>query len=101
MEKDIIKRKFFRFLKNRNCFAQFIKRFNCERGTSERMLWANRSYKAAFNGEINNGFNSYFSSLKRLSDLLQYAFLWEKTEEGHEFWHSIGDEWRKELKKIN
>ena len=101
MEKDNIKRKFFRFLKNRNCFAQFIKHFNSEEGISERMFWANRSHKAAFKEEISSGFVSYFDNLRKPSDLLQYAFLWDKTEEGYEFWMAIGDEWRKELKKIN
>lgn len=99
--KDIIKRKFFRFLKNRNCFAQFIKRFNCKESVSERMLWANRIHKGAFTGEISIGFVSYFNNLKRPADLLQYAFLWEKTKEGHEFWKTIGEEWRIELRKIN
>jgi hypothetical protein len=101
MEKDIIKKKFFRFLKNRNCFAQFIKRFNSEEGISERLFWANRSHKAAFKEEISSGFVSYFGNLRKPSDLLQYAFLWEKTEEGHEFWKAIGEEWRIELRKIN
>ena len=101
MEKKEIKKIFLRFLKNHNCFAQFMIRFKNKEAVSERVFWANRSHKGAFKEEISNDFVSYFNNLKRPSDLLQYAFLWEKTEEGHDFWRVIGDEWRKELKKFN
>ena len=101
MEKKEIKKVFLRFLKNNNCYSQFIKRFNCKKGVSDRTFWANGSHKMAFMGTINNGFQSYLNNIKSNADLLQYAFLWEKTDEGHEFWQAIGNEWRKELKKIN
>ncbi len=71
------KKIFYRWLKERNLYSQFIRNVH-------------------FYGGIGSGFN-YFKYINRSKATIRYiiseAFSWEDSEEGFDFWEDICDLW--------
>lgn len=40
-------------------------------------------------------FRIYFKELKDKSELINYAFLWESSGQGHSFWEKQNNEWKR------
>ena len=93
-----IKSKFYRFLKEHKCFAQYIIAFHS--GSYHRKVWAER-----FNGHFHElgrfeSVNEFVENIKDKSEIIQFSFIWERTINGSEYWLKINELWRNEISKL-
>jgi len=68
-------KKLQRFLKDRRLYSEFLREF--------RRVWAKKG---------KNYLKEYCETTLR-NNLISYAFIWNKTKRGHEFWSKINREW--------
>ena len=97
MDNNEIKRKFFRFLKENGVFSSFEKNFISH--TQLRIEWCKNIYKdSVFSVKESASFNDYANNLKEKDKLINWAFKWEDTKEGHSFWNMLSCRWANSLK---
>ena len=101
MEKDLVK-KFTRFLKERNVYTSFVNEFKSPLHKGIRVDWAYSEISqdtGLFKGVPNESFKSYCRELIKPSEALNFAFEWDKTKKGFDFWGALSNEWRREIKR--
>lgn len=85
---------FIRFLKDNNIYKSFFVAFNSEQGRRYRESWNEKASLKEFILYCRDyeGFNHY-KKYKKYYDLnkivLNFAFDWEETKEGYDFWQNI------------
>ena len=80
---------FIRFLKKEHSLEKYMKNLNSDNGYNLRMWYyenSDISYFLLKDIYVNKGYN-----------LLNRAFRWNETEEGHTFWRDLNDKWKKKL----
>lgn len=100
MEKDLVK-KFTRFLKENNAYAEFVSEFKSSPHKSIRMDWAYSEISkntGLFKGVPNESFKSYCRELMKPDEALNFAFRWAETKKGFDFWEALSGEWRRKIK---
>ena len=78
---------FIRFLKKEHSLGRYMKNLNSDNGYDLRLWYyenSDISYFLLKDIYVNKGYN-----------LLNRAFKWDKTEEGHTFWQDLHNKWRK------
>ena len=88
MKSNKILKTFFRFLKERHAYIQFIK------NTNDFFIKDNQNVFLFNNKEITNGYDYIIHKLNtHLVRRLVSSFYWDKTIEGYKFWDDICVEW--------
>lgn len=80
---------FIRFLKKEHSLGRYMKNLNSNNGYDLRMWYYENSDVSHFlikDIYVNKGYN-----------LINRAFRWDETEEGHAFWQGLNDKWKKKL----
>lgn len=93
----IVKKEFLKFLKD-NKAAKYY-RFNLINSAKNQHFETISFDKALYPIE-----NFLFSQLGHYTDyeiLINYAFCWAKTKEGHQYWSNLDEKWKKKLKQLN
>ena len=91
MENQDIYKLFLRFLKEHGAYTAFFIEF--KNGYGNRELWKDE-YPGIFNKEfVLKKFRDYFDSLISKNNIIQYAFYWGHTKEGHGFWSDLNRDW--------
>ena len=78
---------FIRFLKKEHSLERYMKNINSDNGYDLRLWYyenSDISYFLLKDIYVNKGYN-----------LLNRAFKWDKTEEGHTFWQDLHNKWKK------
>ena len=88
--------KFVRFLKENKAFSSFIRYFHSPDETKLRKVWCD-SAESLFPIKTNASFKDYCDKCVIKQELLQFAFSWDNTKEGFNFWNKLSEKWR--LKK--
>lgn len=85
IEKDtfdlVVKKIFFRFLKEKDALVPYFKNTSEDYGTNT---------------------NTHINDVLRDSprELVNFAFCWSETPEGHAFWRSISEQWKELLWEV-
>ena len=80
---------FIRFLKKEHSLQRYMKNLNSDNGYNLRIWYYENSDVSHFLFKdiyTNNGYN-----------LLNKAFRWSETEEGHAFWQDLNNKWKFKL----
>lgn len=83
MEKSIIIKKFFRFLKEYNCYSKFFKNFKDNR--------CGYSFRFENNSPLLK--EEFFRKTESIN-FLSCAFIWQISNEGYWYWDKFDDKWR-------
>ena len=94
---NIAYKKFIRFLKNEGAFIAF--KFNFKTQVNIRKSWANGSKEKFIDCEKVEGMKDFSFNIKDKGDLLNWAFSWAETKQGHEFWEKLSAKWVNSFKK--
>ena len=92
MKNNCNRTKLFRFLKERNIFKPFIEAFYDEYQINTRVEWCDTSHK--FNGHVPASIYDYCHKINCIEEIINYAFEWEKTAQGYDFWSRVNREWK-------
>lgn len=95
MKSNKIFKTFFRFLKERHAYIQFIK------NTNDFFIKDNQSVFLFNNKEITNGYDYIMHKLNthQVRGIVNNSFSWDETIEGYKFWYDICVEWIKAYDK--
>ena len=95
MEKNIVTKRLFRFLKERGIFEAFLTAFKDQRAI--RHDWV-IYYSDSFN-DVPDYFSvdDYCIKIKDKREIFNYAFRWEDSHEGHNFWSETAKKWQDDL----
>lgn len=88
--KSQIGKKFCRILKENGAYAQFVKAFKEQKAI--RNEWA-KFHTTYFKSKSVEQFDEYCESIINKEYLLNFAFEWDKTEEGWYYWNNMRDKW--------
>ena len=82
---------FYRFLKRENIIEKYFINFTSLHNITWREIY-----------EQEKAFDIYAKDRldKECPSLIQYAFDWEESKEGYDFWHDMNNLWEKECSKI-
>ena len=88
------KKLLFRFLKENNCYMEFIKNFN-------DFVKVNQNKKFYFI-DIRLGFDEVIKKriVSEINSEIEYAFCWRKTLQGDTFWRELSRKWIEISKQI-
>lgn len=75
MSTNEIKKIFYRFLREENAFTFYFKNLS-------------EDYRDASNEKL------YHMVLHHPTELINYAFSWSNTPQGHSFWNRLNDKWK-------
>jgi hypothetical protein len=98
MEGNILKRHLFRFLKDRGLFRPFCAAFSKPSQANIRVTWCHDV--SAFKKVPNASLDDFCEKINDGVLLINYAFDWSKTRQGHEFWENISCNWRHYIRNI-
>lgn len=87
---QIILKKFVKFLRSKNVYEQYCNHFLQKRHSFSS---TDKNDFITFLIRIIHSYNGY--------NLFKYAFIWDFTTEGHEYWCNLNDEWNKILDEFN
>lgn len=79
------RRLFFKFLKENDLYTSWLCNLKAQHPISNKHWW-NKMYNYI-----------YGSNTKQAVD---YAFCWANTSEGHDFWSTINDRWRRKVREL-
>lgn len=80
---------FIRFLKKEHSLEKYMKNLNSDNGYNLRLWYYENSDISYFLLKDIYANKGYY--------LLNRAFKWDETEEGHYFWKSLNDKWKNTL----
>lgn len=83
MDKNAILEEFFRFLKDKDVFENYVEYVSKEEYFAHSFNIRRNDFKTI---------NEFFKNVD-YTDLVLHAFIWRRTREGHEFWENIHREW--------
>lgn len=89
-----IVREFLLFLKTEHVYKRYITLVKTQR-KSQIKNWGN-----SINILTISHIKQCFKNSDNLCNLIDYAFLWAATTEGHEFWLALNDKWRDKMKDV-
>ena len=87
--KSQIGKKFCRFLKDEGGYKSFITEFKSQTKIRLEMAKFTRNFKSESVGQ----FDEYCESINNKKFLLNFAFIWDKTEKGWDYWHNMMNKW--------
>jgi len=99
LRRQILK-EFFKFLKEKEVYTKYKKNIaDCvvremypyETKEEKRRHWYNAYQNGVYVKVLHNGI--YKMNYERCRELINYAFTWSETLEGHNFWHALSSEW--------
>ena len=76
------RKKLFRFLKEKGVFQLYIDNINEQHPVGDSIFWE-EMWK-----------NEVLSEENKCVEGIDYAFGWDDTKQGHDFWSKIDDEWK-------
>lgn len=88
--KSQIGKKFCRFLKDEGGYKSFINEFKSQ--TKIRLEWA-KFHTPHFKSKSVEQFEEYCESINDKKLLLNFAFEWDETEEGWNYWNNMANKW--------
>ena len=89
-----IVREFLLFLKTEHVYKRYITLVKTQR-KSQIKNWEN-----SINILTISSIKQCFKNSGHLCNLIDYAFHWASTTEGHEFWLALNDKWRDKVKDV-
>ena len=92
MEMVFEARMLLRFLKEKSIYSQFRNNFFNQRNV--RTEWVRCNFFAAYSEYKCNDSLSKYATCVNAGDIINYAFRWCETKEGHGFWEKINAEWK-------
>ena len=90
MEENI-RKKLYRFLKENGVYRAFINEFNMPCQKEQRNIWLSVHQNSLQNTKL----NEYCEGMKEKNQIVNFAFKWVDSEQGHEFWEEISEKWKK------
>lgn len=89
--KENIRKKFYRFLKENGVYRAFINEFNTPGQRNLRCYWL-KDYQPTLQLF---SLNEYCNNIREKKEIVNYAFSWSDTKQGHDFWSYISEDWKK------
>lgn len=90
-----IKSKFYRFLKEHKCFAQYIREFS--NGIKQRERWVKRFESHFTNLDCFENIDNFVESIENKAEIIQFSFAWVNTQKGDKYWNALNTLWRREI----
>ena len=99
LRKQILK-EFFKFLKEKKVYTKYKKntadcfiheRYRYGTKKEKRIHWYDAYQNGVYVRILNGGL--YKLNYERCRELINYAFTWSDTPEGHKFWYGLNSEW--------
>ena len=91
MEENLAYKVFIRFLKEEGVYSQFKRNFKEQ--TSTRIVWANGSKPNFVSCDKVMSMKDFTFNIKNKADILNWAFSWADTIQGHNFWEILSSKW--------
>jgi len=92
MEMVFEARMLLRFLKEKSIYSRFRNNFFNQRHI--RTVWVSENFFEGYSEYKCNDSLSKYATCVNAGGLINYAFRWCETKEGHDFWEKIDAEWK-------
>ena len=84
---------FTHFLKSNNCY----KEYRTNQAIEQPHDGTKRNY--FYNYKVNNDTLTYYSQNGLAAELINFAFRWSSTKQGHYYWNDLNLKWKRLLEK--
>ena len=74
------RKKFLRFLKEEGVYGEWVYNIRKQHPTTDFFFWKVK-------------LKEIFSEEEKCADCINYAFIWRRTKQGHEYWRTLSNKW--------